>query len=57
LCFSTERLKLRCEERSDAVDRRLVVAGGFDFDKFTDRIDDPVLMFRKTAQSISPRGL
>ena len=54
---SAERFELGREECGDAVDRWLVVAGGFDLDEFANRFDYLGLMFREIAQAIGPRGL
>jgi len=54
---SAERFELGSQERGDAVDGLLVVAGGLDFDELTNRLDYLALMIREIAQAIGPRGL
>ena len=54
---SSQAFKLGREECGYAVDRLLVVTGGFDFDELANRLDHPVLMFREMAQAIGPGGL
>ena len=54
LSASAQRFELTREERGDAVDCGLVVAGRFDFDEFANRVDDLVLMLREIAQAIGP---
>ena len=57
LSSSAERFEPGRQECGDAVDRVLVVAGGFDFDEFANRVDYLVLMIREIAQALVPRGL
>jgi hypothetical protein len=50
-------LKFLCEEGGDAIDRRLVVAGGFDFDQLFDRLNDARLMLGEMAETVGPWGI